>query len=119
MVFTNKGVELIADFLAGNSPTQPTHMAVGSGSVDPNADDTALGSELYRVSVEEVTDVITRVRFSFILLSTQQNGENLRECGLFNAATDGDMYSRFTHGTIVKSNSYEVEYTITLEITNS
>jgi len=118
MVVTQTALQEIAKWLVGDSATAPTHSAVGTDTTTPDDEDTTLGNELVRNANATATAGTDSATFSMILATTEANGNNLSEAGLFNAGTNGDMYVRFTHGDIVKTASVEVEYTIVLRITN-
>jgi hypothetical protein len=118
MVLTDTAVQKIVDFLRNNAGNPPSHIAIGTDNTSPNASDTSLIAEVTRKSIEETSNDTISVTFSVILLSTESNGNSLKEVGLINAATDGDLYSRFTHAAIDKTSSYEIEYTITIQVAN-
>jgi len=88
--------------------TEATHMAVGDDDTTPTAADTALGNELTRKTVQEVTRGTSDVIVSMFLNSTESNGNSLKEVGIFNASSAGDMMERNTFTTINKSSSIEV-----------
>jgi hypothetical protein len=117
MVFTNTGRNVIRDWLAGSAATAPTRVGVGNNNNTATEDDTTLAGELVRIAFDSTDSTASRkVQFAAILDSTQQNGQSLKELGLFNAATNGDLFIRVTHATLDKSSSIDVEYLIELEV---
>lgn len=117
-IITNTGLTQIARTMSG-SGTAVSHMATGSGSTTPKRTDTALSSEAYRDAVTN-TDIIGtgKVRFKLFIGSGSANGTVIRECGLFNAASGGDMYARtvFSSGEVVTKTSditIQINWTLT------
>lgn len=117
MVFTNAGKNVIRDFLGGVAATAPTHFAVGDDNTDESSDDTVLANELAR-KVFESTDTGAERKISFegLVDSTEQNGQTLKEFGLFNASTSGTLFTRITHAGLEKSSSIDVQYVIEIEV---
>jgi len=118
MVFTLAGIKEIVDHLRGETAVIPGYIASGTDNTDPSEDDTALGDEKARiqVTVESYTD--NQVTFSVVVNSAQANGNTLRELGLFDTSTAGTCFLRETYGAITKTSSVEVEYLVTLKLTN-
>ena len=118
MVVTQTALSEISKWLAGDSATAPTHMAVGDDTTTPDDEDTTLGNELDRNANATATAGDDSATFSMILTTAEANGNTLTEAGLFNAGTNGDMYVRFTHGGIIKTAAVEIEYSIVIRVTN-
>ena len=118
MVFTDIGANEIRDWLAGVAATEPNRIAIGDGSTAETKADTALVSELTRDTIDIISFSDKQVDYEWTLLSTEQNGEDLKEFGLINAATTGDLFTRSTHATIAKSSTIEVKYRIRLRVIN-
>ena len=118
MTYVNSGITNVRDYFRGNSTTSPTHIAIGDDSTDPTKQDTTLTSELTRLAIDTINYTSNKVIYTAVLSSTEQNGEELKEAGLFNASVAGTMFDRFTHTTISKNSNIEVEYVITLTFVN-
>ena len=116
MVFTTAGKNLIRDWLAGNSPTPPTHIGFGDDNTSATINDTSLGNELVRKSISDTSTTDQRVKFTALLTSVEQNGEVIREIGLFNASTSGTMLQRCTFADINKTSSIELEVEVYIKI---
>jgi hypothetical protein len=119
MVVTDAGVNAICRWLVGDpTAVAPTHVATGSDNTQPTTDDTQLGTEVLRQAIAGSSKTNNEVLLNCIFDSTQANGSSMKECGLFNDDTTGEMFIRFAHGTIDKDNTIEVEYEITLKVIN-
>ena len=119
MVFTNTGVQEIIDYLDGTGSTPPSHIGVGTDSTTADTEDTTLYTEVgNRNSIDSTTSTSNSVTFSTLFLSTKLNGNTLREVGVFNASTNGDMFARFTHAALVKTANIEIQYDVTLKVNN-
>ena len=100
--------------------TRFTHGAVGNDNTTPTAADTELGNEQFRSAVDDadksVSDAIT---LSLRILSTENNGNTIRETGWFNAAATGTMWTRNTPTAINKTSDIQVflDTKITISVT--
>jgi hypothetical protein len=83
---------IIRDLLAG-SGFAPTHIAVGTNGATPTAADTTLGNEVFRNTITLRIPADKRLKFQLFLDTGDANGNTLREAGIFNAGTTGDMLS--------------------------
>lgn len=88
----------------GSSATAISHMAIGSGTVDPAASDTTLGTELGRVALTSTT-VNTNVVTYVATFGAGVGTGAVTEAGLFNAASAGTMLCRTKFSVINKSAS--------------
>ena len=117
MIVTDGKLEIMK-WLAGDSATAPTHIAIGTGNTSALKTDTTLSSEVIRNAINATLTGTNWVSFTAILDSTQQNGIDLYEFGLLNAATDGDMSQRITHTIISKNSQIELEYEVRIALQN-
>lgn len=99
--------------------TQPTHMAIGTGSTAPVAGNTTLGTEIDRNALTSNTSsggVLT-------LVGNWAAGDGtnaaIAEAGVFNASSAGTMYSRATFTAINKGASDTLQITWTYTLTPS
>jgi len=117
------GVTAIIERL-DSSPTtsQPTHMAVGTGSTAPAAGNTALGAEIATTGRQALTSntssgaVLTMVAN---WAAGQATNSAIAEAGVFNASSTGTLYSRATFTAINKgaSDTLQITWTYTLTAT--
>jgi hypothetical protein len=112
-MMTDVGLNLIRGFLNGDSPSPPSHMAVGTGTSGEQASDTAMESEVLRNAItKEHSDTAGVIDYKMILASTDANGNAISELGLLNAASGGDLVIRITHLPYNKTSSFAVKYRI-------
>jgi len=116
MVFTIAGRNNIRDYLAGDSPTPPSHIGWGEDNTAPNESDTQLVDETLRDSVDTTNTSGSEVELTNTLGLNQGNGAALKELGLFNASTSGTMFSRSTFVTIDKDNTVSIKAIIKVMI---
>jgi len=111
-------LQLVRDMLYGDSVTQVSHLAVGTGTTSETANDTALENEVYpdgsnRSAIATRTKPSSKaVQFQMNISASQLGGVALTECGLFNAASGGTMMNRVTHAAINKTTDFELRYQI-------
>ena len=95
-VVTNVGLAQMAGLFNGVATTAFTYVAIGSSSASASASDTALGDELYRSAgttsrtTTNVTDDTAVIEHTFDFTSSH----TIREAGLFDADTGGNMACR-------------------------
>ncbi len=119
MTVTQGFIDSITSAVITQFETDLSHMAVGDDDTTPVDTDTTLGNETYREAFfNEVTD--TTYRAELFLDTTENNGNDIKECGLFTAGAGGDMYARSLTNVINKTTSIEVfiEYVINFEVIN-
>ena len=117
-MIVNDGLDLIRDWIGNFSVDQPSHMAIGTDNTAASATDTSLGSEVLRkalaTSQQGNTGVVT---VKMAVLSTEANGQSLKEVGVFNASSGGTMLNRIVHTQIDKTSSFEQRYQIEFTVT--
>ncbi len=120
-VVVTTGHQFMADFMASAAAAASTftmrYVAVGSNNTAEAAADTALGTELARVSA-----VVSTATAIYRLTATFASGVatgNIYEYGVFSTLTSGagTMFSRDTEGLITKGANDEL--IVTTEITIS
>ena len=91
------GLYHLADLLAGQTQANMSHMAIGTGTTAQTADDTALETELSRltfVSKDQGTGAdANKVTYVCTWASGVGDGD-ITEAGIFNAASGGVMLCR-------------------------
>jgi hypothetical protein len=110
-VITTDGLSFVAGFLVGNVTTASTftmrYIAVGSNNTAESAANTALGTELARVSgvVSQVTGAIYRVTATF---PSGIGTGAIVEYGLLSSSSAGTMLSRDTEAVVNKGANDEL-----------
>lgn len=92
-----------------------THIAVGSGTTVPSADDTALGAEIARIPAVVSVSGTTATLVANLPVGVGTGA--LTEAGIFSAASGGIMFDRVTFS--VKNKDEGDVFTITFTISCS
>lgn len=96
------GKSLIAARLIGNTLPSPNHMAIGTSNTVVISSQTALGTEVGRVSLDASSR--TNNNISFIATFPAGTGTGLiTEAGIFNAGTGGSMLCRTNFNEVNKA----------------
>jgi len=85
-----------------------TYMAVGTDNTTPAVSDTTLGAEEERNSRQEYTEGTSDIVLSLFVNSTEANSTSLKEVGVFDASSSGNMAMRDIFTAIAKTSSIEV-----------
>lgn len=93
-----------------------THMAVGDDDTTPTISDTTLGNETFRDALFDTTTATDTISFISFLDTTENNGDDIKEEGLFDDPTTGDMYQRGLTNLIEKTSSVETFIEVRLAI---
>lgn len=106
------------NFIAGRmvgTPTAMSHMAIGSGTGSAAAGDTALGTELGRVSLTSSTATGAVVTYVGTFPAGTGTG-NVTEAGILNASSGGTLLCRTVFGLVTKGadDSLSITWTITI-----
>lgn len=96
------GKDLIASRLVGNSLPIPSHMALGSSSTAASTSQTALGSELGRVSLDSTSRSTNTISYVATFSAGTATG-TVQEAGIFNAGASGNMLCRTTFSAVNKA----------------
>jgi hypothetical protein len=92
-----------------------THIAVGDDDTTPTEGDTTLGNETFR-DTATVTQSGLTLTVKGLLDVTENNGNTVKELGLFDAAASGNMYSRNLTTVVDKDGNTEIRLTNTLTV---
>ena len=109
------GKNLVASRLVGTTPAVMSHMAIGSGTTAAAAGNTALGTELGRVSLTSGTASSAVVTYVATFAAGTGTGA-VTEAGLLNASSSGTMLARTVFSVVNKgaNDSMTVTWTVTV-----
>ena len=110
------GLAYIASRMKDATATAMSHMAIGSGTNDPAAGDTALQTELGRVALNSTT--VTNNSVAYVASFPAGTGTGaVTEAGIFNASSGGTMLCRTEFAVINKAagDSMTITWTVTVE----
>lgn len=108
MVNTTNFLDTIKTAVRASVIAEGTHLAVGDDNTTPTVGDTALGNELTRKVRQEYTEGTSDVILSLWLSSLESNSNALKEVGLFDAISSGNLLVRNIFTVINKTSSIEV-----------
>ena len=116
---TTLGLTALANQWTGlSSPTTMTHLAVGSGTTTPALSDTALQTEIVRVSpdTKSVSEGVITVEHYY---GTTEGNGTIAELGLLSASSGGILH---VHGqpaaAVTKTTNKTMRITVTLTLSN-
>ena len=107
MIFSNfldDVKEEVKDFII----LKGSHSGVGTGTTAETPADTALETSVLRKARQEYTEGVSDVVISLFIGSTEANGNDLTETGVFDAASGGNMMMRRTFPLIGKTASIDM-----------
>lgn len=130
-LIVDAGVEGVASRIATHdgliNPTSAyNYIALGTGSTTVSAADTALAAELppganyarLQDTTAQYSSTTKKLILSVMFMPGQATG-TLKESGIFNAATGGNMFARQTFNEITKASSDTLTVTWTITLTPS
>ena len=122
MAITNIGLNTIRSLLGSPQPTQPTHMAIGSGTNAFNVTDTQLEGENARTgltSYDQSTNKI--VTYIADLSSTAVSGLTVGEFGLFNtgAVSTGSIFNREVITPLTFEGDREIQIQVSFRVSGA
>jgi len=95
-----------------------TYGAVGSDNTASSESDTALGSEVFRDTVDEIDKSASNsVTASLQIATTEANGNTVREIGWLDAASDGNLWVREVINAVNKTSDIQLYIDTTITIT--
>jgi hypothetical protein len=113
-LITTAGFTAIVERL-DSSPTtsQPTHMAIGTGSTAPAAGNTALVAEIDRNALTSSVSAVNVLTMIGNWAAGDGTNAAIAEAGVLNAVSTGTLYSRATFTAINKGASDTLQITWT------
>jgi hypothetical protein len=109
------GKNFIASRMAGTSSNVMSHMAIGSGTTSAAAGDTALETELGRVSLTSTTVTDNSVAYVATFPAGTGTGA-VTEAGILNASSSGTLLCRTVFSVINKGSADTLGITWTVTV---
>ena len=114
-IITTSGKSLIAQRIGNESVNGITYLAVGTDDTTELASDTELGNEVYRNQITQAINSGNKESIKYFLSSTQANGNDLVEAGLYggvasDTADSGTLVGHVTFDKIEKTSSIAVTF---------
>lgn len=98
-----------------NSPVAMSHMAIGAGTASAAVGDTAMGSQLGRVSLATATSSGAVVTYTASFPAGTGTGA-VTEAGIFNNSSGGDMLCRTVFSVVNKGSDDAMSITWTVTV---
>ena len=98
-----------------NSPVAMSHMAIGAGTTAAAVGDTAMGSQLGRVSLATATSAGAVVTYTASFPAGTGTGA-VTEAGIFNNSSGGDMLCRTVFSVVNKGSDDAMSITWTVTV---
>ena len=111
----NTGLAYIASRMKDTTDDAMSHMAIGAGTTAAAAGDTALGSELGRVSLTSTTVTSNAVAYVATFGAGTGTGA-VTEAGILNDATTGTLLCRTVFDVLNKSSDDTLSVTWTISL---
>lgn len=107
VVCTLKQNEIVSDSIVALD-NAITHMATGDDNTEPEISDTALGNETYREAINTSITSSTQYEGQTLQDITENNGNDVDEVGLFDAASGGNIYIHSLSNNTPKDGNTEI-----------
>lgn len=120
MTNTDAALNDILSTVVDHLKTKYGYGAVGTGTTEPSAGDTALENEVLRKALRGVQVIGgNKVLFTLYIDELEANGYDLSEMAIFDADSDGTMLCRNTFLAFTKTSDIEVWFEVeeTVEVT--
>ncbi len=110
----------IAKWIASESATSPTHMALGTSSTEYTDSDTALGTEIARktISIDVATDKKVEYEVEILSTDTAYHSDTFREVGLLNNSVGGTLFSRNIISALNLDSATNARITVTYDLSD-
>ena len=111
------GKGVVASRMIGTSAGVMTHMAVGTGTTDPAAGDTALETQVGSRKAFTTSASVSGAVVTYVCAFSAGEGTGaLTEAGIFNASSSGTMLCRTEFSVVNKgaSDSMTITWTVTV-----
>ncbi|MBI2127197.1 MAG: hypothetical protein HYU02_07815 [Thaumarchaeota archaeon] len=112
------GKQKVIDYIVNLAPSGFTHCGIGTDSTAPAAGNTTLGAQVDRRAIDDKRRSGTDARLTTFFPSTSPAvGSTIREMGIFDAVSGGNLYARavsptsFAAFTFLTGSSLTMDYT--------
>lgn len=121
MVVTQISLDAILSQVITGIDTTYTHIAVGDDNTTPVVGDTALGNETFRDVFLQDGTTLTTFFAEIFLDTTENNGNDIKETGIFDAGAGGNMFNRSLTNVITKTVNVEafIKHIINIQVINN
>ena len=121
MVVTQISLTAIVVQVQTDIDTTYTHIAIGDNNTAPTVGDIALGNETFREIFFQDGTTLTTFFAEIFLDTTENNGNDIKETGMFDAGAAGNMFNRSLTNVITKSTNVEafIKHIINIQAINS
>jgi len=111
---------IMDQLLESPSIDKPSHLAIGEGTTEPELTDTALENQSGTRKTVSKERNLNEVEFYAVFGPDEPVDSTIEitEAGIFNASTDGELYSRITFGVVTKEPEDTFDITWTWELKN-
>jgi len=115
-LITTLGKNVIRDLIGNDGISGIQYFAVGTGNTTPAIGDTLLDTEVFRGQITSFLKGSGTITAKYYLSSTQGNGNDLEEAGLFgrdatSSADTGDLIARALFTQISKTSLLKITFT--------
>lgn len=110
------GRNLVRDLLLTGSGATLSHYGVGTGTTPAVAGGTSLQNEVFRDVATQVAELPAGIEVTLYLSSTQGNGNDITEAGIFTASLGGTMFARTVFPAINKTSNVAITFAHTISI---
>jgi hypothetical protein len=110
------GRNLVRDLLITGSGATLSHYAVGTGTTPAVAGDASLQNEVFRDVATQIVELPGEIEVTLYLSSTQANGNDITEAGIFTASSGGAMFARTVFPAINKTSNVAITFAHTISI---
>ena len=112
MAYMNAGLNVIRDWMVGDSATAPVSIAIGTGSTSADVSQTALVGEVFKDAFDSTSKSDRLAKFEMVLSTIEATGSTVREIGMFNSTTgtSGTMFTRNTFAAVDKTSAIEIQF---------
>jgi hypothetical protein len=95
----------------------PSHISIGTGSAGESGTDTELQTEIKRKAIEFIDDTSDRSIGMYITFDTTEGNDTIREFGVHDAASAGNMHLREAlYSPYTKTSASEMRLIVSVDL---
>lgn len=112
MVLTDDVLDKFVNDIQSEIDNEWTYGAIGSDDSAPSDTDDSLGNEVLRKARQDYSESGSESTISLFVATTEANGNDINEVGLFDSSSNGEMKFREVFNSISKSNEFELWFDV-------
>lgn len=106
----------LAGLAVGNAITIPSYLAIGSTDGTLTSTDTVSSGELSRIALTTKSSVNNIITWDVVKPSATATSIPINNIGLWSSSVGGSLWASFLTSSIIQSTSFDIDFTVQVQL---